>query len=75
MVAALSSGKLAGVCLDVFPSEPPVLSDPAFKSLFEELCAKENVVFSPHVAGWTVESKRKIAEVLVEKIKSFPHSI
>ncbi len=71
LVTALTSGKLGGACLDVFPSEPPASGDAAFKALFEELCAKENVVMSPHVAGWTVESKRKIAEVLVGKIRDF----
>ena len=70
VVAALRSGKLGGVCLDVFPSEPPASGDDVFKSLFEELCGMENVVMSPHVAGWTVESKRKIAEVLLRKIES-----
>lgn len=71
VVAALRSGKLGGVCLDVFPSEPPGLGSAAFKALFEELCGMENVVLSPHVAGWTVESKRKIGEVLVGKIREF----
>ena len=70
VVAALRSGKLGGVCLDVFPSEPPASGDGVFKALLEELCGMENVVMSPHVAGWTVESKRKIAEVLLRKIAS-----
>lgn len=70
VVAALRSGQLGGVCFDVFPLEPPASGDAAFKGLFEELCGMENVVMSPHVAGWTVESKRKIAEVLLRKIES-----
>ncbi len=70
VVAALRSGKLGGVCLDVFPSEPPASGDGVFRTLFEELCGMENVVMSPHVAGWTVESKRKIGEVLVGKIRN-----
>jgi D-3-phosphoglycerate dehydrogenase len=28
----------------------------------------DNVVLSPHVAGWTIESKKKLAEILLEKI-------
>lgn len=70
VVAALRSGKLGGVCLDVLPLEPPGTGDASFKALFEELCAMHNVILSPHVAGWTVESKQKIAEVLVGKIGS-----
>lgn len=70
VVLALNSGKLGGVCLDVFPAEPPTSGSEEFKTAFEALCGMENVVMSPHVAGWTVESKQKIAEVLVGKIGS-----
>ena len=68
---ALKSGQLGGVCLDVFPFEPPMAGPDDFKQVFAELCLMNNVVMSPHVAGWTVESKRKIAEVLVGKIREF----
>ena len=29
----------------------------------------ENVLLSPHVAGWTIESKEKLAKTIVDKIK------
>jgi len=32
------------------------------------LAKRENVLFTPHVAGWTVESYQKINEVLVKQI-------
>ena len=69
LVTGLKSGYLKGVCLDVLPYEPPASGPDEYKKLTEELCRMENVVLSPHVAGWTVESKRKIAEVLVAKIR------
>ena len=69
LVSALRSGQLGGACLDVFPFEPPSLGNEDFKIAFDELCEMENVVLSPHIAGWTVESKRKIAEVLLTKIR------
>ena len=28
----------------------------------------ENVILSPHVAGWTIESKEKLAQTIVDKI-------
>ncbi|MFT6826353.1 MAG: D-3-phosphoglycerate dehydrogenase, partial [Patiriisocius sp.] len=28
----------------------------------------DNVILSPHVAGWTLESKEKLAQVIVNKI-------
>jgi len=35
---------------------------------FQYLAKSNNVIITPHIAGWTVESKLKLAEVLVEKI-------
>lgn len=70
VVKALDSGQLGGVCLDVLPVEPPAKGSPEFKDVFEKLLLQDNVVLSPHVAGWTVESKRKISEVLLQKISS-----
>lgn len=66
---ALRTGYLKGACLDVLEYEPPVNGPDPFKKVFEELCQLEHVVLSPHIAGWTVESKRKIAEVLIRKIE------
>ncbi|MGI9530944.1 2-hydroxyacid dehydrogenase [Lutimonas sp.] len=73
LVSALESGKIKGACLDVLEYE---------KSSFENFFSKENtlpedfqklinsdkVLLSPHVAGWTVESKRKLAETIVHKV-------
>jgi len=36
---------------------------------FAYLLEAENVLLSPHVAGWTVESKKQLAETIVHKIK------
>ena len=68
VVEALKSGQVRGACLDVLPFEPTSSGDEEFKKYFEDLCRMENVVLSPHVAGWTMESKRKISEVLLTKI-------
>ena len=68
---ALRDDQLKGACLDVLPYEPPMKGPEDFQRIFLELCKLDNVVLSPHVAGWTLESKRKIAEVLLGKIKSF----
>ncbi|MEW4923325.1 2-hydroxyacid dehydrogenase [Algibacter sp. 2305UL17-15] len=37
---------------------------------FQYLIHSENVILSPHVAGWTVESKEKLAQTIVDKIKA-----
>ena len=70
LVSALKSGKIKGACMDVLPYEPPAAGPDDFKKLMREIYRMENVVLSPHVAGWTMESKRKIAEVLLVKIGS-----
>tara|TARA_R110002095_G_scaffold75116_3_gene64061 strand:- start:200 stop:1183 length:984 start_codon:yes stop_codon:yes gene_type:complete len=37
---------------------------------FQYLIKAENVLLSPHVAGWTIESKEKLAQTIVDKIKA-----
>ena len=71
LLGALKNKHVAGACLDVLPFEPPFSGPPDFQILFHEITGMANVVLSPHVAGWTFESKQKIAEVLLKKIKSF----
>ena len=71
VVAALEKGRMGGACLDVFENEKPATYSIGEKSLYDRLHALDNVVLSPHIAGWTLESKRLLAEVLLEKIRSF----
>jgi D-3-phosphoglycerate dehydrogenase len=33
------------------------------------LLEAENVLLTPHIAGWTFESHQKLAQVIVDKIK------
>lgn len=74
LVAALQSGKVLGAGLDVLEYEKK-----SFENLFDEgntpealqyLTQAENVLLTPHVAGWTVESKIKLAQTIVDKIKA-----
>lgn len=73
LVQALESGHILGAGLDVLEYEKS-----SFENLFEYdrlpaafkyLVESDRVVLSPHIAGWTVESKEKLALVLVEKIR------
>jgi D-3-phosphoglycerate dehydrogenase len=68
MVRALEEGQIGGACLDVFENEKPASYSIIEQNLFGRLHQMEHVVLSPHVAGWTHESKRKLAEVLLGKI-------
>lgn len=67
LVDALESGKCGGACLDVFENEKPATFSADESAVFERLYRLENVVLAPHIAGWTHESKRRMAEVLLEK--------
>lgn len=66
---ALDQGILRGALLDVLENEKFQKFTPDQKSEFEKLAARDNVLFSPHVAGWTFESYEKINKVLVKRIK------
>ena len=71
LVEALQSGKILGAGLDVLEYEKL-----SFETLFEEnkpeafeyLLKADNVLLSPHIAGWTFESKIKLAQTIVDKI-------
>ncbi len=72
LVSALKSEKILGAGLDVLEFEKL-----SFETLFDsdnlpnslkELFAMDNVILSPHIAGWTVESKENLAKVIAEKI-------
>ncbi len=65
----LQSGKVKGAALDVLENEKLKTLTPAQQENFEYLATADNVILTPHIAGWTYESYIKINEVLVEKIK------
>lgn len=65
---ALDRGILLGAVLDVLENEKFQKFTEEQKEEFEKLASRENVLFSPHVAGWTFESYKKINKVLVKKI-------
>ncbi len=73
LVEALKSGKVLGAGLDVLEYEKL-----SFENLFTDaaqmpeplkyLISADHVVLTPHIAGWTVESKIKLAQTIVDKI-------
>ena len=74
LVSALQSKKVLGAGLDVLEYEKL-----SFETLFQEATTPEafqyllnakNVILSPHIAGWTVESHERLAQVIVDKLKA-----
>jgi D-3-phosphoglycerate dehydrogenase len=65
----LKNGKIVAAGLDVLENEKLHTLTQEQEQIFKELTALPNVLLTPHVAGWTQESYRKISEVLAEKIE------
>ncbi len=65
---AIENGRLGGCCLDVFPNEKPQTYNKEEVEVMNKLAKHPVVILTPHVAGWTIESKQKIAQILVDKI-------
>ncbi|MBB3124301.1 D-3-phosphoglycerate dehydrogenase [Mesoflavibacter sabulilitoris] len=73
LVSALKSGKILGAGLDVLEYEKASfesLFSSTLPEAFQYLIEAQNVILSPHVAGWTIESKEKLAQTIVNKIKA-----
>ena len=71
LVSAMKNGLVAGAALDVIEYEKMTtdgLDLARLPEAFRYLIESPNVVLTPHVAGWTVESKYKLAAVLADKI-------
>jgi len=72
LVEGLRNGNILGAGLDVLEYESTSFEnifltqqdDPDFSCLMNA----KNVLLSPHVAGWTIESHRKLAQIIAEKI-------
>ena len=73
LVEALHSGKIKGAGLDVLEYEKlsfETLFEGEKPKAFEYLLQAENVLLTPHIAGWTFESHQKLAQTIVDKIKA-----
>ena len=77
LVRALQSGKVLGAGLDVLEYEKAsfedFFSDKQIPEAFKYLLEADNVILTPHIAGWTLESKEKLAQTIVDKIINFSH--
>ena len=62
----IKQGKILGAGLDVLEAEqsPPL----AEQQWYDELRKSNKVILTPHVAGWTFDSYRRISEVMAEKL-------
>jgi (S)-sulfolactate dehydrogenase len=63
LVGALKSGHLAGAALDVFAEEPLSAASGAV------FAGCPNLLLTPHVAGDTRESNRRVAQLTAENVR------
>lgn len=73
LLQAMDQNRVLGACLDVLEFEKTsfeAISEGGANAVLLDLVKRQNVVLSPHIAGWTHESNMKMAEVLVAKISS-----
>ena len=71
LMNALKSEKILGAGLDVLEYEKASFENLFTSSMpeaFQYLIDSENVLLTPHVAGWTIESKEKLAQTIVDKV-------
>ncbi|MBK8096187.1 MAG: phosphoglycerate dehydrogenase [Planctomycetes bacterium] len=70
VAAALDSGHLAGVAIDVFPKEPQS-NDERFES---PLLRFDQAILTPHVGGSTLEAQQNIGGEVAEKMLRYSNN-
>jgi D-3-phosphoglycerate dehydrogenase / 2-oxoglutarate reductase len=70
LISAMDSGKVRAAALDVLENEKINKLTPDQQQSFNYLKGKSNVIFTPHIAGWTFESHIKINVALINKIRA-----
>lgn len=74
LLEALVSGKIMAAGLDVLEYEQTsfenLFLDGKVLNEFKQLLQLKNVILTPHIAGWTHQSKEKLSQTIVDKIKA-----
>lgn len=70
LAESFSMGFVRGAALDVLENEKLGTLTTVQREGFRNLISGGNVIFTPHIAGWTFESHIKINVALVEKIRT-----
>lgn len=71
LVKHLQSGKVTGACLDVLEYEAvsfETLEASALPEPMQYLLKSEQVILTPHIAGWTYESNYKMSKIIAKKM-------
>jgi len=71
VIENLKSGKIIGACLDVLEYEQSSFENIDHNTDLQYLKQSDNVILTPHIAGWSVQSNEKMANIIVDKICKF----
>ena len=71
LIENLKSGKIIGACLDVLEYEQSSFENIDHNTDLQYLKQSDNVILTPHIAGWSVQSNEKMANIIVDKICKF----
>ena len=70
VLEGLNSGKISGVCLDVWEEEPISKMSETAKNNLQIMAGFPNAIITSHIAGYSVEALYKMSKVLVDRIVS-----
>lgn len=69
IINAIETQKINGFCVDVYEDEPITKNKIHLTVTYQKLLSFKNVIATPHIAGWTKESKYKLVKILMDKIE------
>ncbi|RYY92254.1 MAG: hydroxyacid dehydrogenase [Chitinophagaceae bacterium] len=70
LLDALEGGLLRGAALDVLENEKLATYSAAERTLLERLCARPDVIVTPHIAGYSFEGFRRMSDLLLQKLEA-----
>jgi D-3-phosphoglycerate dehydrogenase / 2-oxoglutarate reductase len=68
LIEALKSGKVSGAALDVLENENPASLTALQQQQMDFLCSRDNVIVTPHIAGYSHEAFYKMSTVIIDKL-------
>lgn len=72
LLRAIEHKKIAGAVLDVLENEQFTTYTAEEKEAFSYLVHQENIIITPHIAGYSHEATYKMSEVMLEKLGFLP---
>jgi D-3-phosphoglycerate dehydrogenase len=69
LLTAMDQQNVLAAALDVLPNEKLNKLNAEEKALYEDLFQRENALLSPHIGGWTVESKQNIDDMILAMVQ------